>query len=73
MTSRRLTASNPCIPCGQRLEQGASPYIGKVALLHNGMEITIKMVDPNNGRKFCGKHEAQDFWFTLKDIAGLRG
>ena len=73
MTSRRLTASNRDCGCTGYRELGASPYIGKTAMLHNGMEIVIKMVDPNNGRKFCGQHEGEDFWFTLKDIAGLRG
>jgi hypothetical protein len=66
-------ASNPCIPCGQRREQGSSPYINKTALLLNGDAIVIEGVDPENGRRFFGTKDAQQFWFTLKDIKGLKG
>lgn len=70
--SKRLTASNRDCGCGPAREQGASPYIGKTALLSNGLEIVIKMVDPNNGRRFCGVYNGDNYWFSLKDVAGLR-
>lgn len=63
-----------CRSCGQRvIERGSSVYIGKVAVLHNGQTVTIKEVDPNNGRRFGGKLEGETIWFTLSDIRALKG
>jgi len=73
MISKRITASKSDCGCGERVEYGSSPYIGKFATLRNGIQIKIEQVDPENGRRFCGTYEDQDFWFTLKDIAGLNG
>lgn len=52
---------------------GSSIYIGKVAVLHNGQTLTIAEVDPDNGRRFSGKLDGETIWFTLSDIAALKG
>lgn len=66
-------ASDRDCNCGNRRDQGSSPYINKTALLINGDAIVIKGVDPDNGRRFFGTKDEQQFWFTLKDIKGLKG
>jgi hypothetical protein len=71
MASNR--ANQPCTSCGERREQGSSPYIKKTALLINGDDIVIEGVDPDNGRRFWGTKDNQQYWFTLKDIRGLKG
>lgn len=71
MASNR--ADQPCRSCGERRELGASPYIKKTALLINGDAVVIEGVDPDNGRHFWGTKDNEQFWFTLKDIRGLKG
>jgi hypothetical protein len=64
-----------CRSCGQRIiERGASPYMGKVAHLHNGESYTITDTDPANPRMFGAKKEdGTIMWFTLSDIRALKG
>jgi hypothetical protein len=63
-----------CRSCGKRvIERGASPYIGKRAILHNGDEYIINLVDPDNQRRFGSNLNDGIFWFMLSDIKGLRG
>lgn len=60
--------------CGREvIERSSSVYLGKVAVLQNGMKIRISEYDPEDLRRFAGVDSSGNkVWFSLSDVATLK-
>lgn len=62
-----------CRSCGRRVvERGNAVYLGKTAILHNGLTIQITNYDPEDPRRFAGLVNGDLLWFRLSDVEKLR-
>lgn len=60
--------------CGKEvIERNSSVYLGKVAVLQNGLTLRITDYDHEDVRRFLGiDSSGNKVWFSLSDVAMLK-